>query len=82
MSSNSSLRIGVYAYPGLVRDCAVRLKTLAPAAGCEELGLTADVLSKALAVAGIPYTTIPLYIDADSYGFGSFNETSGQWTGE
>ncbi len=67
------IKVGILSHPPRISHCAVHLAKLHETRDCGDLGLTADVLGKALAIARIPYTLVPLEFDGN---IGSYDADS------
>ncbi len=77
---NSTLRVGLYAEPGVIEGCALDLSRLEPSPNCLDIGAGADLLGKALHMSGISYQIVPIRVEP-GFPFGKLNSTSGQWSG-
>ncbi len=79
MNSSLLLKVGIFRLLGEIPECALSLERLIPNEDCPNIGATSDLLGKALAIAGVPYSLVSLELGED--GSGHFDETTGKWTG-
>ncbi len=78
MNASLVLKVGVFFAENVIPKCVLNLKQLWSNEYCRDLLPTSDLLGKALSIAGIPYEIVPIN---GFDGWGSFNETTGSWTG-
>ncbi len=76
----TTLRIGIYpAVPGIIEDCATHLKELRESHECHTIGVSADVLGKALAIANVSYRLVQ--VEGDVNNVGHYDKQTDRWTG-
>ncbi len=74
------LKVGVFPEAPYIKPCVLNLSQLTTTRSCQSLGIGAEILGTALAIAQLSYVLVPLqnYSNSD---IGAYDEGMGRWSG-